>query len=166
MAGYAIRELGMDTVRSQELINRSLHLNPNSAIALTIAGWNEIILEMPVKALDSLARAERLSPRDPRAWFMATARALAHLSGGQYQHAVASARKALAQNPRSAQALRLLASSLARTGDTGSARQAMTEVLRIDPQLTRAKLRARLAFMPESLWNNFAEGLHIAGLPE
>ena len=42
----------------------------------------------------------------------------------------------------------------------------MTEVLRIDPQLTRAKLRARLAFMPESLWNNFAEGLRIAGLPD
>ena len=47
MCAYAFRELAADLQRSKELIKRSLHLNPNSAIALTIAAWNEIVLENP-----------------------------------------------------------------------------------------------------------------------
>ena len=166
MAAYAVRELGMSPNRSMELVNRSLQLNPNSAIALTIAAWNEVVLANPDKALELLARAERLSPRDPRAWFMATAAALAYLSEGRFDDAVAKATTALAQNRRSAQALRILAVSLAKVGDREGAAEAIQEVLKIEPQLTASRLRARLPFMPETLWNCMAEGLHIAGLPD
>jgi len=166
MAGYAVRELGMDVRGSQELVNRSLQLNPSSAIALTISAWNEIILEQPLRALELLARAERLSPRDPRGWFIFTAAALAHLSEGQLERAAASARKALAQNPRSRQALSMLAASLAELGDQSGADEAMKGVLRIEPELTMARLRSRLRFMPVSVWNRFASGLRRAGLPD
>jgi tetratricopeptide (TPR) repeat protein len=166
MAGYALRELGMDVRGSQELVNRSLQLNPSSAIALTISAWNEIILENPGKALDLLARAERLSPRDPRGWFMFTAAALAYLTQGELEQSVASARKALVQNPRSRQALTMLASSLAQLGDRAGAQKAMKGVLDIEPELTISRLRARLKFMPESIWSRFSSGLRSAGFPE
>jgi len=166
MAAYAIRELGPDPYRAKDIAYRSLHLNPNSAIALTIAAFIEAPLANPGKALQLLQRAERLSPRDPRAWFMATAAALAHLVDADYEGAVLCAKRALAQNPRFAMALRLLAASLAKIGELDQAAETMQKMLEIEPQLTLSKLRARLTFMPQSIWTNLAEGLRLAGLPE
>ena len=97
---------------------------------------------------------------------MATASALAYISEKRFEQAAACAKKALAQNPRSAQALRFLAASLARLGDQDGASQAIREVLRIEPLLTTSRLRARLKFMQDALWDNMAEGLQLAGLPE
>ena len=42
----------------------------------------------------------------------------------------------------------------------------MKKVLEIEPDLTTTKLRARLPFMPQSIWTNLAEGLILAGMPE
>jgi hypothetical protein len=42
----------------------------------------------------------------------------------------------------------------------------LQEVLKIEPQLTLSKLRARLMHYDESVWNKFADGLRLAGLPE
>src|SRR5882757_680270 len=166
MAAYAIRELGMDPIRAKDIAYRSIHLNPNSAIALTIAAWIEAPLPNPRTALQLLQRAERLSPRDPRAWSMATAQALAHFVEGNYEQSANCAKRALAQNPRFAIALRLLAASLAKTGALGQGAEVMRKVLEIEPQLTTTKLRTRVPFMPESIWKNLAEGLMLAGMPE
>jgi TolB-like protein len=166
MAAYAIRELGMDPLRAKDIAYRSIHLNPNSAIALTIAAWIEAPLPNPKAALQLLQRAERLSPRDPRAWSMATAQALAHFVEENYEQSANCAKKALAQNPRFAIALRLLAASQARTGALDQAAETMKKVLEIEPQLTTSKLRARLPFMPQNIWMNLAGGLILAGMPE
>jgi TolB-like protein len=166
MSGYAFRELAMDVPRCKVLVGRSLQINPNSAIALTIAAWNEIVLENPVGALEILNRAERLSPRDPRAWFMANARTLANLALGQFEQAAISAKRSLAQNPRSAQARRMLTSALANMGNKEGAHRALIEVMKHEPNLTLGELRGRLKFMPDSIWYNLGGGLRIAGLAE
>jgi tetratricopeptide (TPR) repeat protein len=166
MAAYAIRELGMDPGRARDIAYRSIHLNPNSAIALTIAAWIEAPLPNPKAALQLLERAERLSPRDPRAWSMATAQALAHFVDGNYEQSISSAKRALAQNPRFAIALRLLAASLSKTGNAEQAFETMKRMLEIEPQLTSSRLRARVPFMPEATWERLSEGLIAAGLPE
>jgi len=165
MAAYAGRSFGMDQDHAKELLDRSLHLNPNSAMALTIAAWNQALVDPPA-ALELLRRAERLSPRDPRAWVMAAAGAFAHYIAGQFKDAASLAKKALAQNPRSARALRLLAASLAKLGERDRAAAAIQEVVAIDPQLTISKVRRRLRHWPESAWNSYSEGLRLAGLPE
>jgi tetratricopeptide (TPR) repeat protein len=166
MAAYAIRELGMDPLRARDVAYRSIHLNPNSAIALTIAAWIEAPMPNPSIALQLLQRAERLSPRDPRAWSIATAQSLAHFVEGNYEQAAMCAKRALAQNPRFAIALRLLAASLAKTGSLNQAADMMKKVLEIEPQLTVSRLRARLPFMPESIWTNLEQGLSLAGMPK
>jgi TolB-like protein len=166
MAAYAVRELGMDPQRSKELIVRSLHLNPNSYLALTIAAWNEIVFDNPTRALELLRKAERLNPRDPRSWFMSNATSLANIARGDYEQAAASARQSLAQNPRSAQALRFLAASLALLGQQKVAAKIMIEVIKIEPGLAIDILRRRVPFMPEGIWNRYAEGLRMAGLPD
>jgi tetratricopeptide (TPR) repeat protein len=155
----------MDPDRAKEIVYRSLHLNPNSPVALTVAAWIEAVTN-PGEALQLLRRAERMSPRDPRAWFMAAAATLAHLVEERYAQAASCAKKALAQNPRFAITLRHLAISLAKMGELDQAAEAMKKMLEIEPQLTVSKLRARIAFLPQSVWTNFAEGLRLAGLPE
>src|SRR5262245_19558085 len=51
MAAYAIRELGMELLPAKDVAYRSIHLNPKSAIALTIAAWIEAPLPNPKVAL-------------------------------------------------------------------------------------------------------------------
>ena len=166
MSAFAIRALGADAHRARELLSRSLQLNPNSAIALATAGWNEAMLGNPKKALELLQRAERLSPRDPRAWYVASAAVLAHFAAGQFEVAVACAKRALAQNPRFTRTMRGLAASLAKLGRIEEAKQTMKDLLRIEPHLTCTKLRWRLRHMDEAVLSPFLEGLRLAGLPE
>ena len=77
MAAYAARQLAMDAQLAKELAYRSLQLNPNSAIALAMTGWIETTLGNTDKSLELLHRADRLSPRDPRTWFITTGLAMA-----------------------------------------------------------------------------------------
>lgn len=76
------------------------------------------------------------------------------------------ARKALAQNPRYTVAMRLLAANLARLGENEAPAAALADMLRVEPDLTIRKLRARLMFMHDELWEKLSRGLRLAGLPD
>jgi TolB-like protein/Flp pilus assembly protein TadD len=166
MAAYAIRRLAQDVERARELAQRALALNANSAIAMAVAGWMEAELGNSTKALELLRRAQRLSPRDPRGWFMASGMALAHIVAGEFEAAAACARMAVDQNPRSTIALRFLAGSLARLGQKDKAASALRDMLSIEPKLTLTILRLRLVGIDERVWSKVAEGLRLAGLPD
>ena len=166
MAAYVARQLSMDAQVAKELAYRSLQLNPNSAIALAMAGWIEAILANPTKALELLHRADRLSPRDPRTWFIATGIGLAHFIAGQFDDAVVWTKKALSQNPRSAVALRVLAASLASSGQKDRAGETIRDLLKIEPHLTISSFRARMLMADESVWTKFSDALRLAGLSE
>ncbi len=165
MAAYAIRVLGRDPLRARELHSMSLQLNPYSAKALTASAWNEALLSGSDAALKMVRRAERISPADPRAWSMTSAGAQAHLQVGEFKEAAALARRALARNPRSTRTLRILAASLAGLGERGRAAEAVHLALAVEPDLTISRLRVRLNYWPERAWSNFADCLHLAGLP-
>lgn len=166
MAAYAARQLSMDAQLARELAYRSLQLNPNSAIALAMTGWIEAIMAAPEKALEHLRRADQLSPRDPRTWFINTGMGMAHFIAGHYDEAIVWNKKALAQNPRSAVALRVLAASHASLGEIDRANEAIREMLKIEPHLTISSLRARMLMQHQDVWKQFSEALRRAGLPE
>src|SRR5262245_40663931 len=166
MAAYAARQLSKDAQLAKDLAYRSLQLNPNSAIALAMTGWIEAILAEPAKALEHLHRADRLSPRDPRTWFINTGIGMAHFIAERYEEAVLWNKKALAENPRSAVALRVLAASQARLGQKDRAQEAIRELLKIEPNLTISNLQPRMRMQHKSVWANFSEALRLAGLPE
>jgi TolB-like protein len=166
MAGYAILRLKMDLPRARELVRHSLELNPNSAIASAIAGEMEANLGNTGEALGLVFRAMRLSPRDPRGWFITLKAAWVYFVDGQFDQAISAAKTVLNRNPRSAYALRFLAASLAKQGRLDHAADAIREVLSIEPQLTLTKLRLRLMFIEPEVWQNYSAALGLAGLPE
>jgi TolB-like protein len=166
MAARALLRLQPDAYRARELAYRSLQLNPNSAIALAVAGQIEASLGNADEALDLLFRAQRMNPRDPRAWFAASAMAHAYFKQERFDEAVSAARKAVSQNPRYSIAFRLLAASLAKAGQMKEAAEAMREVLNIEPKLTVTRLCERAMVHNEAFFSEFLDALRLAGLPE
>jgi TolB-like protein len=167
MAAFAVLRLQMDARRARELAYRSLELNPNSAVALSVTGRIEASLGNTDKALELLHRAERLSPRDPRGWFITGGgTAYAYFQAGRFDEAVSAAKKALIQNPRFTVALRNLAASLVKQGRKDAAAEAMRELLAIEPNLTLSRLRGRMMNVEDDLWNEYSAALRLAGLPE
>ena len=104
MSAYAVWNLAMDTTRAKELANRSLAINPNSAMALTCLAWIETCNANPTKGMELFRRAERLSPRDPRGWFISAGVAATHFYEGRFDEAALWAQKGLIHNPRFAAA--------------------------------------------------------------
>jgi len=166
MAARAMVQWQPDTYRTRDLVYRSLQLNPNSAIAMATAAQIEASMGYPKKALEFLVRAERLSPRDPRGWYITWVMSLAYFMEGQFAEAATAARKSLNLNPRSTLALRLLAASLAQQGELGRAAEVMREMREIEPELTLTKLRSRLMHFKEDFWQEYSRALRLAGLPQ
>jgi hypothetical protein len=46
------------------------------------------------------------------------------------------------------------------------AAEVIREVLNVEPQLTLTKLRARVMFIEEKIWHDYAAAMRLAGLPE
>jgi TolB-like protein/Flp pilus assembly protein TadD len=152
--------------RARDLFARSLLLNPNSAMALTLAGWIEIMCGNVSEGRAMVSRAQMLNPRDPRGWLMFGALALASIVEEDYVDAKRSAEQALALNRRFAVALRVLAVASVRLGDIGGARRAVAELLVIEPSLTISGFFARVPFPQESMASNYVDALKGAGLPD
>src|SRR5262249_35910872 len=75
-SAFAIWTLTLDKPRSRELFRRSLSINPNSALALTRAGWVEAVNGNSEEARKMIERSLRLNPRHPRGWNMYTGMAI------------------------------------------------------------------------------------------
>jgi tetratricopeptide (TPR) repeat protein len=167
MAGYAIFRMQMDATRANELVRHSLEINPNSPVALTIAGELRSNMGNARESLGLLSRALRMSPRDePRGWLINMILAWVCLVEGKPNEAVTAARRVLNQNPNSAPSLRFLAAGLAKQGRLHEAARAMQQARKIEPQLTLTRLRSRLMFIEKKIWQDYSASLRQAGLPE
>jgi TolB-like protein/Flp pilus assembly protein TadD len=166
MAAFAVWNMAQEgRERARELFRRSLMINPSSAMALTLAGWIEIMCGNQESGRGMVERAQRLNPRDPHGWLMSGAMAIAAVIDGDYAGAVAWAEKALAQNRRFAVALRVLAVALVRTGQPERARRVVRELLAIEPEATISGFFTRIPVPLDSMARTYAEALKAAGLP-
>jgi TolB-like protein len=166
MVAYAMLRLRHDAHLAGDLAHHSIRLNPNSAMALAVAGRIEHSFGNNGTALELLGRAQRLGRLDPRRWFVATGLANAHMSMGHFEGAVAAAKAALCQNPRSAVAFRVAAAGQARLGRHDQAAAAIRDLLDIDPHLTVTKLDAQRRYVKGGWWTEFLAALRLAGLPQ
>ncbi|MCB8881157.1 winged helix-turn-helix domain-containing protein [Acidisoma cellulosilytica] len=166
MAAFAVWNMAQTgKERARALFRRSLLINPNSAMALTLAGWIETMCGNGEEGRAMVIRAQRLNPRDPRGWLMAGVMAIAAVIAADYPEALIWAERALAQNRRFAVALRVVAVSLVKLGEVERAKLVVQELLAIEPDLTVSAFFDRIPVPLDSMAKTYAEALHIAGLP-
>jgi hypothetical protein len=87
--------------------------------------------------------------------------ALAHITAGRFEEAASFANRTLLYNSRFGGSVRLLVASHALLGHQDKAAEALERLRNIDPEFSLARLRARLGFMHDRLWNPYAEGLKL-----
>jgi TolB-like protein len=166
MAAFAIWNMARsEHDRARELFRRSLLLNPNSAMALTLGGWIETMCGNLTEGRAMVARAQRLNPRDPRGWLMSGVTAIAAIIEENYPEAMVWAERSLAQNPRFAVALRVTVVASMKLGQTDRAEEAVRTLLRIEPDLTVSEFFRRIPVPVQSMAVAYADALTAAGLP-
>jgi tetratricopeptide (TPR) repeat protein len=80
MGGWGIFILAGERAAGLSAMERSLALNPNSALAWNFFGWAQSYQNRPARAIEALQQAMRLSPLDPQPWVFYGGFAHAHFA--------------------------------------------------------------------------------------
>jgi len=166
-AGFALAFVAKDLEDGAAFLDRALLINPNLAWGWGTSGFVKLWLGEPNRAVECFAHAMRLTPLDPRIFFMQNGMAHAHFAAGRYEEALSWVRMALREVPDSHAALRVAAASSALAGHDEEAKRLIARLLEIDPALRISTLRnlfgpSRHPDYPAK----YADALRKAGLPE
>jgi len=106
-----------------------------------------------------------LSPFDPLMYTFNSIAGTAHAVAGDYENAIEFCRRSLRQNKMFASTHRILAISLALSGQVEEARLAASELLQREPTLTVGGFLQRYPGSASAQANIFGEALAVAGVP-
>jgi tetratricopeptide (TPR) repeat protein len=116
IGGFTLAYVGKQLDIGADCIARGLSLNDNFALGWHLSGWVNLYLGNHRIALEHLARAERLSPRDPIILQNRQAAALAHLLAGDFDEVARLAELIASAAPNFAPAWRTMAGGYALAG--------------------------------------------------
>jgi TolB-like protein len=165
-AGHAHAYFFKDVERALLLIDRALELDVNLAIAWQRSGWVRGYAGDPEGAIESLNKAIRLNPLDPRVFLTQSAMGFAHFVAGRDAEAAAWAAMALRVKPNWMPALRVALASGAMLGQVAETDRVLSLYLQIDPRASIAKICGFYPQRRERDRQRLIEALRIAGMPE
>jgi TolB-like protein len=165
-AGHVHAYFFRDLDRALLLIDRALDLDVNLAVAWQRSGWVRGYAGDPDGAIESLNKAIRLNPLDPRVFLTQSAMAFAHFIAGRDDEAARWAAMALRVKPNWLPALRMTIASNAMRGDPEQAKRALSVYLKMDPEVTIAKLCDYYPFRREADRRRLIAAMRTAGVPE
>ncbi len=166
VAGWCRVILAREHDAALALIDKSLALDPNSAMAWGFRGWANAWAEHVEEAKADFERAIRLSPFDSWSPLYAIGMAFVLTDADRAEEALPWAQKAVQEAPEWAPTHRNLAAALAHLGRTGEARAAMRRSLELDPDWTVSRLAAVAPHKGGPKFDRFLDDLRKAGLPE
>jgi TolB-like protein/Tfp pilus assembly protein PilF len=166
MAGGAIMSLAQDLETADELTDRALRLDPNSAWAWIRSGYGYAYRGDAEAALTHFERAQRLSPFDPFNFNLYVGFAVANFVAARYEQACEWAERGLRERPDLPWAYRVLAAAHPYLGNVERSLWAAARLRELNPQISVAAIMAVLPLRPAEARARFAEGLRRAGLPE
>ena len=164
-AGHAHAYFFKDVDRALLLIDRALELDVNLAIAWQRSGWVRGYAGDPEGAIESLNKAIRLNPLDPRVFLTQSAMGFAHFIAGRNQEAADWAAMALRVKPNWMPALRVAIVAGAMQGKAAATGRVLSLYLTIDPHATIAKICDFYPLRRVIDRERLIEALRIAGLP-
>lgn len=166
VAGQVLSLIGRRPSEALDMLEHALALNQNSAFAWGLSALTLAYLGRPDESMERLQNVWRLNPFDPLNFYFWIVAGIAQFVAGRYNEAISWLRKCRRENPRFIACLRMLAASLALSGDETEAQLIGRELLAIEPSFTVSKFVAWYPLQrPEDLVR-LAEGLRAAGLPE
>src|SRR5205814_4001138 len=136
MAGQVIAYFTGDNATALGLINRSLTLNGNSALAWCARGYVHTFTNQAEPAIESFSHAMRLSPFDPLGFMFKTGLTMAHTLAGRFEEAMAWIEKSLQDHPGNTHSLRWKASLYGHLGKSEEGRKCVHDLLTLYPGAT------------------------------
>ncbi|MEO6972835.1 MAG: adenylate/guanylate cyclase domain-containing protein [Rhodoferax sp.] len=164
--GFVHCHLRRDLVTARQRCSHALAINPNCAIAWLYQGAIEAFEGHGVAAVESTQSALELSPIDPQRYYFTSLAATAELSAGNYPRSEMLARESLKANRMHSSTWRVLTIALTQQGRIAEAREAMREVLSLEPALNCRRYLARMPNGEMPTGQSWAHSLAVAGLPD
>lgn len=164
LAGHAISFATLDHGKSLALIDRSLAINPNSAVALHAAGWVRAYVGDAAGAVECFTRALRISPLDSRIHLFHSGLAFGHVMLGQFDEAIGWARKCIDNHPHFVFGYKVLAAALANAGRLAEAAEAGARVMNSDPHFRLRQTKRLVRASPGR--DRYLAGMRKAGIPD
>ena len=167
MGGWGMLMLAGEHAAGMSAMERSLALNPNSALASCFFGWAQSYRHQSQRAIEALERARRLSPLDPQPWVFYGGLAHAHFAAGRWGEAIEWADRALHAQPRMTAVVGVKAAACSHLGRVEEARACVSRYLELRPGSTIGNVGGyvRTAVSPE-FRAAYTDGLRQAGMPE
>lgn len=165
-AGHVRAFFFKEVDRALLLIGRALDLDANLAAAWQRSGWVRGYAGDPEGAIDSLNRAMRLNPLDPRVFLSQSAMAFAHFIAGRDQEAADWAAMALRTKPRWMPALRVAMAANAMLGRGEEAKNALRAYREVDPDVSIRKISQHYPLQREQDKQRLVQALSKAGVRE
>jgi TolB-like protein/cytochrome c-type biogenesis protein CcmH/NrfG len=142
----------------------ALRLNPNFSLAQGYYGLTLAYCGRWEEGVAAAQRALRLSPRDPCAAIYCGINAYAEFAGRNYDEAIRLAREGIRQRIDFVGAYRVLASAAGMAGHADVAREALRELLRVQPDISLAWIAKQMPMKHAADIEHYVEGFRRAGL--
>jgi len=165
-AGHVHAYFFKDLDRALLLIDRALELDVNLAIAWQRSGWVRGYAGDSDGAINSLNKAIRLNPLDPRVFLTQSAMAFAHFIANRDDDAAEWAAMALRVKPNWLPALRVAVAANALRGNAEEADRVLNSYFRIDPEVSIAKICEFYPLRFDRHRQRLILALRAAGVPE
>jgi tetratricopeptide (TPR) repeat protein len=151
---------------AQALLDRSLELNANSALAWSARGWVSWYAGKHGESITSFQRAMRLSPFDPYAYSFCGGIAVPYLFLGEYEQANLWADRSLAFEPNFTTSLVTKVIAAAMSEDQDAQRSTVNRLLAVLPAASVSRIMAFHPSRPQAQRVFIEAALRKAGLPE
>jgi adenylate cyclase len=166
MSGAALGLVNRQSQYALELIDRSLAIDPNSAMAWSMKGLACSWVGRANEGIVAVQTAMRLSPLDPLMFMFWACMAECYGAAGKPELQIEAAHRALREAPNPIPGtLRGLAVSYARLGRLDEARAVVKQVMALTPDFTIAKWLQATAKLPQYRPRT-VEAYRLAGFPE
>jgi TolB-like protein/class 3 adenylate cyclase/Tfp pilus assembly protein PilF len=164
----AMRSVIMTTLRDFDgalvLAEKALRLAHSDANAIALAAITLYVCGKADEAIKQTELAMRLCPRYPPWYLLMLARCRWML--GETEEAIAASRSAIAADPLLAQPYIVLAMVHAEAGELSDAREAVGNILRIDPKFSASAYLRGLPLRDPAQEDRRRTALQTAGLPD
>ncbi|WP_161974775.1 adenylate/guanylate cyclase domain-containing protein [Piscinibacter terrae] len=154
-----------DIATAMARYDAALQSNPNEALAWLYRSACLAYREQGEEAVSDALRAQSLSPLDPMKYYYDNFTSTAMLARGDLDGAVRYGTRSLRANRMHGPTLRILAIAHSLQGEMPAARQAVQEMLQLEPGFSVSRFRARYPGQGTQQVERYARALAEAGLP-